>query len=363
MIQARIGKRFNGFSLDIEFEAAPQITVLFGPSGAGKTLTLECLAGFVKPDTGRILLNDQLLFDGTASVDLRPQKRNCGYVFQDHALFPHMTLWDNMAFAAERHPRLDRHRRVAEMLERFRLSEIARKLPKELSGGQKQRGSIARALIAEPRMLLLDEPARGLDSILRNELYALLRQVRADYKIPILLVTHDLDECFTLGDRMIVLEAGKVLQAGAPQAVYNRPLTPEIARLLGIANVLDAEVLALDPSRNTSTIRLLGQEMTARYLPGSLLGDRVKLSIPAAYVKVRGTPGPNRVATSPRQITELSDRVRFEFENGVTADVDSAEFHPQTEWYAEFPPDALLYYGSKESSSASEYGTGHRPER
>lgn len=360
MIQARVAKQFAAFTLDVDFEAQPGVTVLFGPSGAGKTVTLECLAGFLKPDSGRILLNDQILFDGDASFNLPPRQRNCGYVFQDHALFPHMTLWDNLAFGAERHPRLERHRRVSEMLEQFRLTPFAQKFPNELSGGQQQRCSIARALIAEPHMLLLDEPARGLDSVLRNELYSLARQVRAEYRIPIVLVTHDLEECFALGDWLIVLEGGKILQTGTPRAVYDRPKTPEIARLLGIENLLQAEVLALDPARNTSRIRLLGQEMTTSYFPGRLLGDRVTLSIPAPRVKVRNTAGPNRVAVWPRTITELAGRVRLEFENGVTADVDSAEFQKQSQWFAEFPPDALLHYGPQDSSFAAEYTEGDR---
>src|ERR1700726_2473712 len=153
MIHARIRKRYAGgsqsspFDLDVEFEAGDGVTVLFGASGAGKTLTLDSIAGFARPDSGRILLDDRILFDGDAHVSLRPQDRGCGYVFQNYALFPHMTLRENLAFAAERLPRLERHRRVNDMLERFRIAEFAGRYPREVSGGQKQRCSIARALI------------------------------------------------------------------------------------------------------------------------------------------------------------------------------------------------------------------------
>src|SRR5262249_34567633 len=160
------------------FQAGAGVTVLFGPSGAGKTLTLDSIAGFIPPDEGRILLDDEILFDGAARVHLSPQDRNCGYVFQNYALFPHMTLRENLAFAAERKPRLERHRRVNEMIDRFHLQDTAGRRPHEVSGGQKQRCSIARALIAEPKLLLLDEPAQGLDAQLRSELYEILRQVR-----------------------------------------------------------------------------------------------------------------------------------------------------------------------------------------
>ncbi len=249
MIQLRIRKQFPprpdaaAFSLDVDFKTAGGVTVLFGPSGSGKTLTLDCIAGFAAPDEGRILLDDEILFDAPTGVCLPPQARRCGYVFQNYALFPHMTLRQNLAFAVERKPRLERHRRVNEMLERFHLTDVAGRKPHELSGGQKQRCSIARALIGAPRLLLLDEPARGLDAPLRAELYAVLRQVRAEFKMPILLVTHDLDECFELGDEMLILRDGRLVQSGAPKAIADRPASVEVARLLGIFNLLPAEIV------------------------------------------------------------------------------------------------------------------------
>src|SRR5258705_9651268 len=147
MLEARLHKTFPprpdsaGFSLDLEFSATAGVTVLFGPSGAGKTLVLESIAGFIEPDQGRILLDDDILFDGVTRLNLAPQKRNCGYVFQNYALFPHMTLRQNLEFAAERRPRLERHRRLAELLDKFRLGESAGRLPHEASGGQRQRCS------------------------------------------------------------------------------------------------------------------------------------------------------------------------------------------------------------------------------
>src|SRR5580692_2539312 len=229
MIQARLRKTFpvrsdsGGFVLDLEFSAAAGITVLFGPSGSGKTLTLDSIAGFVRPDEGRILLEDEILFDGATGVHLTPQARNCGYVFQNYALFPHMTLRENLMFAAERRPRLERHRRVNEMLEMFRLAEAAGRRPHEVSGGQRQRCSIARALIVAPKLLLLDEPGQGLDAPLKAEFYEVLRQVRADFKTPVLLVTHDLDECFELGEEMLILREGRIVQTGSPRKILDQP--------------------------------------------------------------------------------------------------------------------------------------------
>jgi molybdate transport system ATP-binding protein len=262
MLSARIRKTFParpdsaGFAIDLELDAGTGVTVLFGPSGAGKTLALDSIAGFVRPDEGRILLDDEILYDGAAGVHLPPQKRNCGYVFQNYALFPHMTLRRNLEFAAERSPRLERHRRVAEMLEKFRLNEVAGRRPHEVSGGQRQRCSIARALIGSPKLLLLDEPATGLDAPLRAELYEVLRQVRAEFKIPILLVTHDLDECFELGNEMMILSHGKIVQRGTPREILDQPANADVARLLGEFNLLEGVIRLLDPGRNLSRVQV-----------------------------------------------------------------------------------------------------------
>lgn len=354
MIEARINKRFPagpdsaGFSLEIEIQVRAGVTALFGPSGAGKTLTLDSLAGFTRPDTGRILLDDQILFDAAAHVNLRPQERNCGYVFQNYALFPHMTLRQNLLFAADRQPRLERHRRVNEMLERFHLAEVSGRRPHEVSGGQKQRCSIARALIGSPRLLLLDEPAQGLDVPLRGELYSLLREIRADFRIPILLVTHDLDECFELADEMLIIREGRIVQTGAPQKILERPASVEVARLLGISNVFQAEVTALDPGRNTSRLRFGQFEVTGSYLPGRLLGDRVWLCIRAEELRVAqhngAAPEANQISAKLVRISEKPQSVRLEFAGDISVEVSRQEFVRQKdnkEWLVEFPPDAL----------------------
>jgi molybdate transport system ATP-binding protein len=355
MIQARIAKRFApgpesaGFSLNVEFQAAAGVTVLFGASGSGKTLTLDCIAGFVRPDSGRILLDDEILFDAAAKVSLRPQNRHCGYVFQNYALFPHMTLRQNLAFAAERRPRLERHRRVNEMLEQFRLTGVSGRPPHEVSGGEKQRCSIARALIGEPKLLLLDEPARGLDAPLRAGLYATLRQVRTEFKVSILLVTHDLDECFELGDEMLVMREGRIVQSGAPKDILTHPANMEVARLLGLPNLFNAEITALDPGRNTSRLKLADFELTGLYYPGRLLGDRVWSFIPAEALRVAPQDGSkpeggNRVAVKLVRVSDTPRSIRLEFSRDITVEMSRAEFERQKdnkEWLVEFPPQSI----------------------
>jgi len=354
MIQARLTKRFPpqpdsaAFSLEIEFQAGAGVTALFGPSGAGKTLTLDSIAGFVHPDSGRILLDDEILFDGATSVSLRPQERHCGYVFQNYALFPHMTIRQNLEFAADRHPRLERHRRVTEMLERFHLTDVSGRRPHEVSGGQKQRCSIARALIGSPRLLLLDEPARGLDAPLRAELYALLRKIRAEFAIPILLVTHDLDECFELAEEMLILRDGRIVQSGAPREILEQPSSVEVARLLGISNLFEAEITALDPGRNTSRLKFHDQEIIGTYFPGHLRGDRVWLCVRAEdlrAVRQNGSrPEPNQVPAKLLRVSERPQSVRLEFSGDIAVDMPRQEFARQKDnkdWVVEFPPSAL----------------------
>lgn len=275
-----------GFDLDVALDCEAGVTVLFGASGSGKTLTLDSLAGFLRPDQGRILLNNEILFDARSRVFLPPQRRGVGYVFQNYALFPHMTVEQNLAFGVSRLPSLERHRRVREMLDLFGLTAHGTRRPRELSGGEKQRASIARALIPQPRLLLLDEPARGLDYQLRLDFYAVLHNIRASYRIPILLVTHDVTEGFVLADRMAVYRAGRVIQTGEPDEVFLHPRNPAVARLLGISNIFSGAVEELDPMAGFSLIRTGTFRVQAPYLPGRLRGDTVSFCIPREHVQL-----------------------------------------------------------------------------
>jgi molybdate transport system ATP-binding protein len=353
MITARLKKSFaagadsRAFSLDLQFEAGEGVTVLFGPSGSGKTLTLDCIAGFERPDEGRILLNDEILFDGAAPVFLPPQARRCGYVFQNYALFPHMTLRENLEFAASSMKKLERHQRVREMLERFQLHEVSGRRPHELSGGQKQRGSIARALLASPRVLLLDEPARGLDAVLRQELYAVLRDLQRDFPIPALLVTHDLEEALELGDQMHVFCEGRIVQSGTPQEVLDQPASVAIARMMGIYNLFTAEILALDPGRNTSRLRIGEWEVNGIYYPGQLKGDRVTVCVMPGQVRVEARPAAPRANTMAWELEDVvagPDRVRLLFAGGFRAEIGRVEWERlarSREFAVEIPPAAL----------------------
>lgn len=353
MIQVRARQHFPPrrdsvpFTLDVEFQSPAGVTVLFGPSGAGKTLTLDCIAGFVRPTEGRIAIAETVLFDAATGVNLPPRERQCGYVFQNYALFPHRTLRQNLEFAAERLPALERHRRINEILESFRLGEVAGRHPHELSGGQKQRCSIARALLAAPRVLLLDEPAQGLDHALRLDLYAVLRQVRAAFATPMLLVTHDLDECFELAGEMLILDQGRLLQSGAPRRILDQPASLEVARLLGRYNLLPVQIKSLDPGRDSCVLRYGEFDLTGPYLPGRFIGDNVTLFIRPEQLTAAprdGRPGPNQVPATLERIGERPESVRLEFSGGIVAVVPRAEFERNRhnrEWVVEFPAQWL----------------------
>jgi molybdate transport system ATP-binding protein len=361
VIRGNIVKRFPpgpesaGFQLEVEFEAATGVTVLYGPSGSGKTLTLDSIAGFVKPDAGRILLDDRILFDAESGVQLPPQRRSCGYVFQNYALFPHMTLRENLAFAAHSLPRLERHRRIAEQLERFKLTGMAGRYPHELSGGQKQRSSIARALLANPRIVLLDEPGRGLDEALRADLYTLIQELRDAVRIPIFLVTHDPQECFALADKVLVYDAGRIVHSGSPAELMRNPGTAEIARLLGGFNIYDAEVIALDPGRQCSRLRLLGEELGGPNLRGCFKGDRVALCARPEELQVTTQPGDNRIRATLRQIVERPQSIRVDFGSELIVDVPREAWHSLQDsgksngWWVEIPARSLRQIGRKGS--------------
>jgi len=349
MIEARIRMlvRPGRPGLDVEFRAAPGITVLFGPGGAGKSAILDAVAGFIRPDEGRILLDDRIVFDAPAHVSLPARARRCSYLCAGYALFPHLTVRQNLNFAVKHRPRLERHRRVSEALERFGLKDHAANRPAALTASERQRCAVARAVIGAPRALLLDDPARGLEALLRAEWHALLRQVRAEHEIPILVATQSLEECFELADTTLVLREGRILQSGAPRVLSERPASLEVARLLGIFNLLAVEIVELDPQRNSSRVRWQEHALAGPYFPGKLRGDRVWMCVRPDQLRALprlGKPGSNQVALPLMRAVELPASVRLEFPGEVAVELSRAEFerHKQhREWLVEFPPPAL----------------------
>jgi molybdate transport system ATP-binding protein len=213
-VKKRVTSRDRAFSLEANFASESSRLVLFGPSGSGKTLTLQLIAGLLTPDSGRILVGDRVLFDKRQNINVPARQRAIGYVPQDYALFPHLSVADNVGFGLPRRwPRglqkADRHR-VAEFLEIFELGDLGHSLPRELSGGQRQRVALARALIRHPQLLLLDEPFTALDTPLRARMRQELLKVQSQFGIPVMVITHDPEDVAVLAQTVIVYEAGRV---------------------------------------------------------------------------------------------------------------------------------------------------------
>lgn len=342
MIRARIGKKIPpGFSLDVEFEAGGGVTALYGPRGAGKTLILEILAGFVRPDSGRILCENVLLFDADAGVHVRTRRRGCTYLPRRDSLFPHLTLRQNLAFAA-RGARLERHRRIAEMLDRFALSADAPRRPADLDPALRLRAALARALLAAPKLLLVDHPDFS---------EPLCRQLRREFTGPVLVATRDLDLCAAVAGQMLVLEAGRVLRQGTPAEVLDQPESAAVARLLGIPNLFECTIAGLDPGRNSSRLRIEiaseSFELVGPYVPGHFRGDRVLVAIRPERVRVHSADSAEVANACPRQLSRASERVhgvRLEFSGGIVADLSREEYDRQKDnrgWQVELPPEAL----------------------
>ncbi|MGE5238808.1 MAG: ATP-binding cassette domain-containing protein [Chloroflexota bacterium] len=231
-LSVRVQKKVKGFSLDVSWAIGNELAVLFGCSGSGKSLTLQLIAGLMKPDSGTITANGSTYFDSARHINAAPQRRSLGYVFQDLALFPHMTVRQNILFGAKGVPEHERYERYQGMIEAFYLDRLENKYPPEISGGQKQRVAFARALMRRPEVLLLDEPFSALDTPLRIEMRAFLRELRSMFRVPVVLVTHDAAEAATLADSIVVYFDGSVVQSGSVAAVFDNPSDGRVKRLL-----------------------------------------------------------------------------------------------------------------------------------
>ena len=238
-LEVTIAKRFEGFTLHADFAAGNTAAAILGASGCGKSMTLRCIAGVVKPDSGRIVLDGRVLFDSEKGINLPPQQRNVGLLFQNYALFPNMTVEQNIlcALKKEKDPAA-RKAACGSALRAMRLEELAHRLPSELSGGQQQRAALARILASRPRILMLDEPFSALDSYLREEVEGEVGSLLSNFDGTALLVTHDRDEAYRLCREMIVMDSGEVLRAGTTKEVFADPRRLTAARLTGCKNIL-----------------------------------------------------------------------------------------------------------------------------
>jgi molybdate transport system ATP-binding protein len=250
----------RGFSLEVEFCAPPGFTVLFGPSGSGKTTLLDCVAGLTTPETGSITIDERVLFDASTCTDVPVAKRGVGYVLQDLALFPHLTVEQNTEYGLAHLPRSVRRQQAAAMLQELRIEHLGRQQPAEISGGERQRVALARTLVTDPSVLLLDEPLAALDAPTKAKIIDDLRRWNQAHRIPILYVTHSREEVIALGERVLVMERGRIVAQGTPHEVLGAPLQESVAQLAGFENIFDATVWLVHEDRGTITCRLPGKQ-------------------------------------------------------------------------------------------------------
>ena len=332
-LAARIHKRFAAqgqeFVLDVEFQAAPGFTILFGPSGAGKTTLLDCVAGLVTPDAGRIAIGDRALFDAGQRSDLPVAKRRVGYVFQNLALFPHLTVEKNVQFGLAHLPQRERTAQALAILQAFRIPHLAQRYPREISGGESQRTALARTLVIDPAVLLLDEPLAALDAATKSKIIDDLRQWNQAHRIPILYVTHSREEVFALGERVIVLDSGRIVAQGTPHEVVTAPLQETVAQLVGFENIFDAAVESVHPERGTMACRIAGdggpvvlETPLVRGGVGSVLrvgiraGDILLATAPPVGLSARNVI-PGRITSLEQRDVIVSARVKCRVEMEV----------------------------------------------
>jgi len=278
--------------LSAELRCGPgEVLALVGPSGAGKTTVLRCIAGLEHPATGRVGLGDRVWLDTTSGVDLKPQQRAVGFVFQDYALFPNLTALGNVAIAV---PSGNAETVARELLERVNLKGLETRRPHQLSGGQRQRVALARALARDPRVLLLDEPFSAVDQVTRRRLHRELLALRQSLEMPVVLVTHNLDEAALLADRIAIMQRGETLQTDTPANLMTRPASAQVARLLDLRNIHAARVLEHDARAGVTRIEWRGRVLEAGLAEAFPVGQEVDWVIPPARVLMHRRDRPSR---------------------------------------------------------------------
>ncbi len=280
-LSVHIKKKLPGFQLDISFNSQEGVLGLLGPSGSGKSMTLRCIAGLQKPDGGRISIGGQVLYDSEQGINLPPQQRKIGFLFQNYALFPHLTVKGNIAMGLRGLPEKERKKIMGETVALVKLEELAERYPHQLSGGQQQRAALARALAPRPRVLLLDEPFSALDNHLRGEMEQELALLLGAFPGTAVYVTHQLDEAYRLCPELLILGNGRVNAAGPREALFNNPPSLAVARIMGCQNLSrirqhpDGKVEALDWG---CLLQLPAEKVIANMNHAGIYGNHIRLA-------------------------------------------------------------------------------------
>jgi molybdate transport system ATP-binding protein len=343
-LQVEIRLPLPQFQLECSFQAEREVVVLFGPSGAGKTSVLDCIAGFRAPHRGRVVLGDRILYCSQDGVNLPVRQRRIGYLSQQPALFPHLTVRQNVGYGLLDLPHGEREARVESILERFRIQRLAASRPAAISGGEQQRVALARTLVCEPELLLLDEPLSALDLSLKSLLLDALFDWQRERSVPMLYVTHDRSEAYSLSRRVMVMEMGRVVADGEPRHVFDAPISRDQAALSGYENLFDAVVQEAHPALGTMTCRIAGTGLLLESpLAKRAEGETASLAVRAGDILL-ATSRPSGI--SARNI--LSGRIRVVEDRAGMAELRvlcAAGDGPDTEFCVHITRGALQNLG------------------
>ncbi len=324
MFEVRINKKLPGFHLKVAFSINREILSIVGPSGSGKSLTLQCISGLMNPDDGYINVNGRVLFDSENGLNVPPQKRKIGYVFQNYALFPHLTVYENIAFGICSLNRTEIEARVCYLLEKMQLSGFKRRYPRHLSGGQKQRVALARALAPEPEILLLDEPFSALDTQVRGKLERELLAIHQFYKGNIIFVSHNLDEAYRLSSQIAVYKSGRILQLDPKDDLINAPASKTVARLIGAKNLAEGVIENITGSKATVMVADWSKrfQVSLACAKNYALNQKITVGIRPEYILIKKRPSENSLKVTVVEAVDgiTSYTYRFRIKNGFEKD-------------------------------------------
>jgi len=316
-------------TLDVDFKAnASELVALVGPSGGGKSTILRAIAGLEKPDAGKITVGGQHWFDSRQRLWLQPQNRRVGMVFQSYALFPHLSALENVLAALTDRASDDKIELANEYLARVNLKGLGARRPDQMSGGQRQRVAVARALAREPDVLLLDEPFSAVDKVTRMRLQRELVELRSDLLIPIILVTHDIEEAARLADRIAVLHEGRILQMAAHEVLSKSPVNTAVARLVGIRNIFNSKIADIDRQQQRLDLQWGNTLLESPFREGFEPGQSITWCIPSDGIVVHRRNRPSRGEHENPVYGLVNEVFQFGQTTELTLAVDDPDAHP-----------------------------------
>ncbi len=315
MLEIKVRKKLGNFTVDVAFSTGAGVTALFGRSGAGKTSVINMVAGLIRPDEGRVAVKGRKLFDSEQSIDLPPEKRRCGYIFQDGRLFPHLTVKSNLTYGMRLVPRIERYVSYDRVVELLGIGHLLSRRPAKLSGGEKQRVAIGRALLTNPDLLLMDEPLASLDISRKDEVLPFVDQLSRELSVPILYVTHSLDEILNLADTVVLIDSGRATAEGSVEEVMSRSDLQHFVGTFDAGVVIGTEVEEHNEMTGLTTLRFGGGSLKIP-LFNVPLGDRVRVRIRSRDVAI-SLRRPEKISVQnifPATVEEVVETGNFLFD-------------------------------------------------